>query len=67
VGDGLQSKCHSHRPQGWVPTNTIKPSAEPISSLGSQVQYCAKPLSFIRRDAQVALSDSTPHTAITPR
>jgi hypothetical protein len=31
------------------------------------VQYCAKPLRFIWCEAQVALSDSTPHTAITPK
>ncbi len=32
-----------------------------------QVQYVTCPLRFICREAQVAHSDSTPHTAITPR
>ena len=67
VGDGRGTSPASHRPQGGLLKKTIHLHVESIAANKPQVQYVTRPLRFICREAQVALSDSTPHTAITPR
>ena len=67
VGDFTHTAKASHLPQGGLLQKPSTSMSSPSAANRSQAQYRACPLRFICREAKVALSDSTPHTAITPR
>jgi hypothetical protein len=67
VGDGRGTRPASHRTQGGLLQKPSTSMSSPSAANRPQAQYVTRPLRFICREAQVALSDSTPHTAITPR
>ena len=64
-GFGVANGTIAHRVGSYKKPSTSMSS--PSAANGSQAQYVTCPLRFICREAQVALSDSTPQTAITPK